>query len=452
MRMPKQPPDWGNELKEALNKNLIDEFFEFGSKESLRTDRYLHWDEFRHRVSSGPGELSVNQKWAAVRMNRKNRSQNTVLTDEKGRPFTFFLTQKSFESLHKIDLYCGGGISMAADGIMQQQTKDRYYVDSLIEEALTSSQLEGAVLTRSEAREMIRRKLPPTSNHEKMVLNNYETMRFLSELTNKPLTPDLIFQIHRKVTSGTLDDPNQEGRLRLSHENVRIEDDESGEIFHVPPSANLLPERLENLCEFANETGMNGFLHPVIRSIIVHFWIAYDHPFVDGNGRTARALFYWSMLKHGFWLAEFFSISHEILKAPKQYYRAFLHTETDGNDLNYFLNHQLDVMCKSILSLREYIRIKQSEIDSIRTHLAPRGDFNHRQLALLKHAVKHPFGKYTVTSHQTSHGVSYQTAKTDLDKLHAEKLLMRGKEGKAFVYSPAEDLTGLLSRSPKDVS
>ena len=68
---------------------------------------------------------------------------------------------------------------------------------------------------------------------------------------------------------------------------------------------------------------MSGFLHPVIRSILLHFWVAYDHPFVDGNGRNARALFYWSMLRHGFWLAEFFSISHEILKAPRKYYRAF---------------------------------------------------------------------------------------------------------------------------------
>ena len=61
-----------------------------------------------------------------------------------------------------------------------------------------------------------------------------------------------------------------------------------------------------------------GFIHPMIRSIILHFWLAYDHPFVDGNGRTARALFYWSMLRHGYWLFEFISISQIILKGPDQ--------------------------------------------------------------------------------------------------------------------------------------
>ena len=203
---------------------------------------------------------------------------------------------------------------------------------------------------------------------------------------------------------------------------------------------------MSRLCDFANEPGMTGFLHPVIRAIIIHFWIAYDHPFVDGNGRTARALFYWSMLKSGFWLAEFFSISHEILKAPKQYYRAFLYTETDGNDLNYFLNHQLQVICSSISSLRDYIRKKQAEIDSLRIHLQPKGGFNHRQLALLKHALKHPFTAYTVVSHQTSHSVSYQTAKNDLESLVAKTLLIRGKQAKAFIYIPAQNLATLLEK------
>ena len=195
---------------------------------------------------------------------------------------------------------------------------------------------------------MIRSQRPPSTEHERMVMNNYRTMRLLAELKEKPLTPEMILRIHREVTAGTLKDAAHEGQFRSADDDVRVEDEESGEVFHTPPDASALPERIGKLCDFANEAGMTGFLHPVIRSILLHFWIAYDHPFVDGNGRTARALFYWSMLRNGYWLAEYFSISHEILKAPKQYYRAFLHTETDGNDLNYFILHQLEVICASI--------------------------------------------------------------------------------------------------------
>jgi Fic family protein len=446
MKLPHTPPPWELILSQVIQDGKFSEFFDFGRTESSRPDRYLHWEEFRHRASPEPGGLSVEQQWAAIRMNRSSRSQVTTMTDAKGRPFAFFLTQKAFQSLHEIDLHCGGGIGVAEDGIVQSQTRDRYYVDSVIEEALTSSQLEGAVVTRSEARDMIRRQRPPATDHERMVLNNYRTMRLLSDLKNQPLSKEVILRIHREVTAGTLDKPEQEGRFRFPDEDVRIEDEESGEIFHIPPPAEDLEKRMSSLCDFANEPGMTGFLHPVIRAIIIHFWIAYDHPFVDGNGRTARALFYWSMLKSGFWLAEFFSISHEILKAPKQYYRAFLYTETDGNDLNYFLNHQLQVICASISSLREYIGKKQAEIDSLRIHLQPKGGFNHRQLALLKHALRHPYTGYTVVSHQTSHGVSNQTAKNDLESLVAKTLLIRGKQGNAFIYTPAQNLATLLEK------
>jgi Fic family protein len=430
----------------AIRKGASSHFFNPGEEE-IRLDRYLHWDEFRHRY--GPkGDLSVEEQWAALRMRRASRSQPVSLTDSRGRHFTFFLTQRAFEELHEIDLHCGGGMATPREGIIDRENRDRYHINSLLEEALTSSQLEGAVVTRSEAREMIREGRTPSSKHEKMVMNNFKTMAMISKLRDRDLSAELILEIHREITAGTLDDPRDEGRLRTPTDQVRVEDEESGEVFHVPPPAEELPERLKRLCEFSNEKGMAGFLHPVIRSILLHFWIAYDHPFVDGNGRTARALFYWSMLRHGYWLAEFFSISHEILKAPKQYYRAFLHTETDGNDLNYFIHHQLNTIRGAIEALREYIGRKQEELARLKRHLGPGSGFNHRQLALLRHALMNPYASYTVASHQTSHGISTQTATTDLNFLVADGLLTKAKAGKAFLFSPSADLSQRLGFQP----
>lgn len=59
----------------------------------------------------------------------------------------------------------------------------------------------------------------------------------------------------------------------------------------------------------------------------MHFMLSYDHPFVDGNGRTARILFYWSMLSQDYWLAEFLPISRLLKMAPSQYARSFIYTE-----------------------------------------------------------------------------------------------------------------------------
>jgi len=429
-------------MDQAVQAGRANEFLQFGREESQRTDRYLHWEDFRHKA--GGGGLTIEESWAAIRMSRAFRSLPISLLDLQDRPFTFFLTQRAFEILHEIDFYCGGGIGVTEVGLVQEQTRDRYYIDSVVEEALTSSQLEGAVVTRSEARELIRLNRPPATGHERMVMNNYRTMRLLAEIKNEKLTPELILRVHREVTAGTLKDPKTEGRFREARHDVRLEDDESGEVLHTPPAAEKLPRRIARLCEFANETGVGGFLHPVIRSIVLHFWIAYDHPFVDGNGRTARALFYWSMLRHRFWLAEFFSISHEILKAPKQYYRAFLHTETDGNDLNYFILHQLKIIRASISSLQEYIRRKQGEVEALRQRLGTESGYNHRQLAMLKHALKHPSASYTVSGHQASHAISNQTAKNDLTALETRGLLGRGKSGNAFVFTPVPDLAGKL--------
>ena len=440
MKFPQMPPAWQPLLDRAIQQGRADVFMECSHQENLRADRYLHWDDFRHRASDKDG-LTKDEQWAAIRMGRAMRAQPIPLLDTKGRPFTFFLPPKAFGLLREIDLHCGAGPSASA--VVREETS-RHQFDSVMEEALTSSQLEGAVVTRSEAREMIRSQRPPTTEHERMVMNNYRTMRLLTELKETPLAPGMILRIHREVTAGTLKDAAHEGNLRGANDDVRVEDDESGEVFHTPPEASVLPERMTRLCEFANEAGMTGFLHPVIRSIVLHFWIAYDHPFVDGNGRTARALFYWSMLRNGYWLAEYFSISHEILRAPKQYYRAFLYTETDGNDLNYFILHQLEVICASIGSLKESIRVRKEDDESLRRNLGAGSEFNHRQIALLKHALKHPLAAYTVVGHQTSHGTSNQTAKNDIAALEVRGLLRRGKLGKAFVYSPAPDLAGRL--------
>ncbi len=443
MRYPETPPAWQPLMLDVTQRGQAQAFYEYGQAERRRTDRYLHWDEFRHRVSH-EGALSIEERWAAIRMNRTFGTQSISLKDPTGRPFTFSLNQRTFELLHEIDLHCGGGISVAKEGIIQAGSRDAYYVSSVFEEALTSSQLEGAVVTRSEAQEILRKQRAPSNSHELMVVNNYRTMRLLSELKNEPLTPELILSVHREITAGTLDHPKQEGRFRDLGDDIRVVDDESGETFHTPPPANQLASRADLLCHFANQQGMEGFLHPVIRSILLHFWVAYDHPFVDGNGRTARALFYWSMLRHGYWLAEFFSISHEILKAPKQYYRAFLYTETDENDLNYFILHQLEVINASIHALKQHIERKRAEFDAIKHILGPGSGFNHRQLAILKHAIKYPQTTYTVAGHQQSHGTSYQTALNDLADLQRRGYFRRDKIGKAFAFRPIADLIGPL--------
>ena len=438
MKFPKKPPPLERFFRDP---SRMFPAMDKAGEEAARRDRYLHWDELRHREP--PEGLSVEDWWFGLKMRRVAQRQHIPLADRKGNLFSFWLSPRMFERLHDIDLRCGGSVD-GPEPVTNPDTRDRYYVSSLVEEAITSSQLEGAAVTRSIAKEMLRSGRRPTDIGEQMILNNFLTMRQISKWKDEDLTPELVMEMHRMITSETLEDRSHEGRLRKPDEPVRVEDDQTGEVFHVPPPAEELIARLEAMCDFANDTKMEGYLHPVIRSIILHFWLAYDHPFVDGNGRTARAIFYWSMLRHKFWLFEFISISQTILESPTKYYRAFLYTETDDNDLNYFLLHQLEVIAKAISQLHEYIRQKADELAKMQTLLHNRSGFNHRQLALLRHALKYPAVSFTVASHQNSHNVVAQTSRNDLDELSGNGLLLKVKIGKAFRYRPVENLSEKL--------
>jgi Fic family protein len=312
-----------------------------------------------------------------------------------------------------------------------------------MEEAITSSQLEGAATTREVAKKMLAEGRKPANHGERMIVNNYATMQRILELKANPLTPALVFQIHRAISLDALDIPDGAGRFRRPGEAVDVSDQE-GNVFHVPPPAEELPERLQAMCDFANAKTPDLFVHPVIRGIILHFWLAYDHPFVDGNGRTARALFYWQMLHSGYWLFEFISISHFLRKAPVQYGMAFLHTETDENDLTYFIIHQAEIIRKALKELHDYVARKSSETRECLHALEKHPELNHRQQALIGHAIRHPGFIYKIASHQARQGITYATARSDLIKLALANLFEQKKQGRSFIFVAPKNLESRL--------
>jgi len=402
---------------------------------------YLHWDRLRRLPA--PEGLTAEDIWLALKLQRMGLLKPIPLGDKSGKPFQLCAPGIVQEELHRIDVGAGGSIGIP-EPITNPQTRDQYLVRSLIEEAITSSQLEGAATTREVAKEMIRTGRLPRDKDEQMILNNYHTMLRITKLKTQALSPEVVFEIHRMVTEKTLDDATGAGRFRRTDEE-RFVGDESGKVFHVPPPAGELEGRMQAMCEFGNGTSPAYFIHPVIRAIILHFWLAYDHPFVDGNGRTARALFYWAMLRSGYWLFEFISISSILRKAPIKYARSFLYTETDDNDLTYFVVAQAKVIRQAIVELHAYIDRKTTELKQLEMHLRALNLFNHRQVDLVRHALKHPYYIYTIESHQRSHGVVYQTARTDLLDLDIRGILEKKKRGRKMVFIVPPDLSERLS-------
>lgn len=363
------------------------------------------------------------------------------------------MPDKAWERVHQIDQRLGGQTTLSEE-VTNPSTRDRYLVNSLIEESITSSQLEGASTSRRVAKEMLKTGRPPRDKSERMILNNYIAMNFVRDIAmnfvrayrNERLNPELVLELHRIVTDQTLEDPAEAGRLQLPTDDRVQVISPMGELLHNPPPAQQLPTRLTDLCEFANGQDIDTFLHPVVRAIIIHFWLAYDHPFADGNGRTARALFYWSMLSQRYWLAEFVAISRILQEARTRYDRSFLYTETDELDVTYFVMYQLEVVMEAINQLEEYLNRKMVEVKQTE-QLIKGADFNHRQVALLSHALRHPDQVYTVQSHQKSNNVVQETARTDLADLENRGLINRHELGRAHSWTPVPDLQDRLQEA-----
>jgi len=404
-------------------------------------DRYLPWDEFRRRPA--PEGFTREESWFVLRLARNSMRRTLPLVDTNGKPFTYALPDEALRGIEAVNRDASGQIAIT-EQVTNPATRDRYLVSSLIEEAITSSQLEGAATTRQVAKDMIRSGRPPQTRDERMILNNYRAMRRIGELRRERLSPELIYEIHRMVTEDTLDDPTASGRCQ-SPEEERVGVWDGDQLLHEPPPAHTLPERIQRLCDFANDETDGQYVPPVVRAIALHFMLGYDHPFQDGNGRTARALFYWAMLNRGYWLTEFLSISRILKAAPAQYARSFLHTEQDDNDLTYFVLYQLRVIQRSIRELHNYLDRKIRDLQEVRRNLAGLpGEFNHRQLAVLQHAMGNVDAEYTVQSHMNSHGVVHETARKDLLELEARGLLVRHRVGKAYAWVPARDLASVL--------
>lgn len=440
MKMPNSPPPMQKLVQDIGFERMVE--VADMMRALPRSDKYLHWD--RLRFMTPPAGLSTEEWWLGIKMMRSSSLKKLPLLDTSGDPFQFLVTDFLLEQLHYTDLGAGGRIGVP-EPVTNPETKDQYYVSSLIEEAITSSQLEGAATTREVAKEMLRSSRVPRDRDERMILNNFRTMQRIGEWKERPLTEELILEIHRGVTEMTLGDPSAAGRFRREEEAIIVGDAEAG-VFHVPPPADELALRVQAMCEFANGKTPDYFVHPVLRSLILHFWLAYDHPFVDGNGRTARTLFYWSMLRHGFWLFEYVSISRILRRAPIQYARSFLYTETDGNDMTYFLQSQVDVIRRALGDLHGYIEAQSQRVKQMEQTMRGTLLLNHRQRALISHALRHPQQRYTIEGHRSSHAVAYQTARTDLMDLMKRKIMEVRKVGKTWYFSPVPDFEARLAR------
>ena len=428
-----------------LPQNLTPEKFEYilKYKETDSQGRYLYWDKFKYRVKK---DDEVETAWWATKWNRLAKMKPIDYEDKSGEDsFAFCIPDILQAQLHKIATLSSQGI------VPHNSIKKNYLISSLLmEEAISSSQLEGASTTRRVAKSMLSSGRKPKNEDEEMILNNYLLMQEIKLSKDEELTLDLILEYHKTATRGNRINGNIAGVFRDNDEIVITDGFE--EIVHVPPPYKNIEERLQKVCSFANteHLGEEGkiFIHPVIKAIILHFMIAYEHPFSDGNGRTARAIFYWFMLRSGYDFFEYISISKLLKDAPTKYGKSFLYTEIDDNDLTYFIFYQVEIIIRAIDELLRYLQKKSQEFEEVSELLnsSPIGRaLNFIQKDIVKKAIKNPGRVFTSNEIVSDYDISENTARKYLNELVQHKILASYKGGRRVNYIAPSTIRETLS-------
>lgn len=442
MRMPQSPPPF-KECMEAIRTYFdvidreSDEREKFNKLIEDCNKKYRPWNKVR--IIARQYGFDPKLIWGMISLGRTQLSKKLPLFGFNGKPLRYVVTDDIQQALMQIDQELAGRVVMRASNPMDVIDPDRYIANAINEEAIASSMLEGAVTTRKIAKEMLRTKREPKDPGEQMVVNNYRAIEFIRENTDSPLSEEFLFEVQRILTEGTLEEQSAVGRYRRIDEDIKVVDDRDGEVIHVPPSADELPERINALCRFANdEVEIDHFLHPVIKACVLHFQLGFDHPFCDGNGRTARAIFYWSMLRDKYWLFEYLPISRLIYRGQSKYIRAFLYSELEDFDVTYFLRYKKKIITWAKNELHEYISRKHDEFLKLRKKFQSDGRLNYRQRELLGKIAKKQTGLIAIKAYQGQFRVSYQTARQDLLDLVEWGYLIKLKAGRQWMFAAAK--------------
>jgi Fic family protein len=435
MTSPKIPENFAAILGDNLGN--VERLFHLLGSEGLNAHKgYRHWDELTRY--SPPAYLNMREWWLLLKMQRLAGRQEIGLKDRLGQLFTLSSSEFFAETLHRFDR---GGRDAAdeADFAKLHSRHEQLAVAALREEAIASAQLDGAATDAETGRELLRSGRQPRDHGERLILNTHRALEHIREIRAQPLTLSKLSDLHRRLTTDTLARPELAGQLRYP-DDPRRDEFPAGRLLREPPPAEELPERIRAMLAFANGRAPEKFLHPLLRAMALHFWVIYDQRFAEGNGRLARALFFWSVLHAGYEIFDFLAPSCALRYAVAQYLRAFQYVETDDNDVTYFAAHIFDAIADAQRQERAEVRRQIAEMREAENLTLGQDWLNPRQRAVVTQALKHPGSRHILQEHARDHRLARQTARNDFTPLVRRGWFEEAKIGKALAFFPAPDL------------
>jgi Fic family protein len=371
----------------------------------------------------------------------------TPIQNEQGQYFCMN-TQRYAEFLHTIDKEMAGNFMGVTH--FSEDNKKQFILRNSIEEAIASSQLEGANTSRSAAKKMLLEGAKPHGKSEIMIVNNHQAMLYIEqELYKNELSFEILCELHKMVTAQTLQSDLQ-GKLRETYDaqgnRLKVIPFVTKEMVYITPNKEFVEAQLPRLIDFANDKkiGRTDFIHPLIKGILLHFWIGLLHPFEDGNGRLARLIFYWYLLRHGYWAFKYLSLSEKIKKSSVQYAKSYFQSEDGHCDLTYFLNYNIEKLKLARKDFQIYLSNKIKQNQSFVYDVQEKYQFNERQMRLLHYLYQNAESRTNLIAYQSLYAVKKGTAIADLKELTEKGLLSKKKIGRNTYYYPTKELSKLF--------
>src|SRR3990167_11308412 len=213
-----QPPDWRKRLQpDFLQKAFKSEALNDLIKQAEK--KYVDWNSFKHFQI--PKDFIPETAWAYLKFNRFSNRERTPVKSTANDSFTYIITKTMYKRLSFIDSNTSGFLGSDVEKPTEIQ-KNKLIISGLTEEAIASSQIEGANTSRKVAKEMLLSQRKARSKDEQMIINNYQVMQRLMDWKDLKINLNILLDIQKNITAGTLENESDSGRLRYDSDGINV--------------------------------------------------------------------------------------------------------------------------------------------------------------------------------------------------------------------------------------
>src|SRR3989338_6285795 len=324
----------------------------------------------------------------------------------------YTITPKINKALVEIERVRGflDAVKLKDDWIADMQKK------ALILESHHSTHIEGTALSLEQAKSILEgKKVKGVSRDDERELLNYKkAMDFLSKYLGKddPVSEGIVRELHKILVKGVRGENADPGNYRKIQNYVV--NSRTKEVIYTPPPPLDVPHLMREFTAWLNET---GDVSPVLAAGISQFQFVHIHPFIDGNGRTARLLSTLILYKTGYDFKRLFTISEHYDKDRPAYYQAIQSVRQKGMDMTAWLEYFVEGLRSQIEEIQqkgEQLIKQDASLQKIK-----KVGLNMRQEKAVKHLLRN--AKITVNDYQKTASCIRRTAQRDLEDLAAKK-------------------------------